>query len=363
MKNTLKILLLFLLISCQNQKSDPKIEKGRELIKNTMKEHNMVGLAITIIKDGKTVWSEGFGYANLESETKVDPEKTMFRVGSISKPITSTAIALLYESGQVRLNDNVREYVPYFPEKQYPFTVKQLAGHMAGIRHYNYSKPGEYDNKKRYTSVKESLTVFQDDSLIYKPGDQFRYSSFGFNLLSAVVEGASNQNYLNFLQKELFDPVGMNHTSADFTDSVIVGRTGFYEFDSASMKIINGEFVDNSYKWAGGGFLSSSMDLARFGWAFHNNEVVSDSVKQLFTSQTQLNNGEMNHYALGWTDVGTDEFGNRSYGHGGGAVGGGALLRIYLDHDLVIAITRNTWKDGGLGDLAPQIVNVFTTKE
>tara|TARA_B100001989_G_C24109736_1_gene255725 strand:- start:49 stop:456 length:408 start_codon:yes stop_codon:yes gene_type:complete len=135
MKNTLKILLLFLLISCQNQKSDPKIEKGRELIKNTMKEHNMVGLAITIIKDGKTVWSEGFGYANLESETKVDPEKTMFRVGSISKPITSTAIALLYESGQVRLNDNVREYVPYFPEKQYPFTVKQLAGHMAGIRH------------------------------------------------------------------------------------------------------------------------------------------------------------------------------------------------------------------------------------
>lgn len=359
------IIIIFTLISCETDQktTDPKLTEARRMVDSTMEAHNLVGLAITIIKDGNIIFSEGFGYANLEAQTQVHPENTMFRVGSISKPMTVTAIAKLYEEGKLDIYEDARKYVPYFPKKRYDFTIKQLAGHMAGIRHYNYSTPGEYISKKRYTSVKESLNVFKDDSLVYKPGEQWKYSSFGFNLLSAVVEGASGQDFTAYLEEELFTPIGMNHTSPDYSDSVVVGRTGFYEFDSASMKIINGEFADNSYKWAGGGFLSSSVDLARFGWAWHSNQIVSDSIKQLFTTHTHLNNGEENRYALGWTDTGTDVFGKRNYGHGGGAVGGGALLRIYLDDNLVIAFTKNTWKDGDIRGVIPKLVELYTNSE
>lgn len=367
MKFLSPLICAFIIISISScnptpEKLNDKITEARRLIDSTMQAHNLVGMSITIIQDGEIRFSEGFGYANLEAQSKVHPENTMFRIGSISKPITATAIAKLYEAGKLNLYDDARKYVPYFPKKRYDFTVWHLASQMSGIRHYNYDTPGEYISKKRYKSVEESLSVFMNDSLVFKPGDQWKYSSFGFNTLSAVVEGASGKEFISYLDEEIFTPVGMDHTNADYSDSVIVGRTGFYQFDSASMTIINGEFADNSYKWAGGGLLSSSMDLARFGWAWHSNQIVSDTTKQLFITQTFLNNGKQNRYALGWTDTGEDSFGRRSYGHGGGAVGGGALVRIYLDDNLIIALTKNTWKDGDIRGIIPKLVDMFDEK-
>jgi CubicO group peptidase (beta-lactamase class C family) len=355
------VVAISVLFACSNvqQREDDRVARARAIMEQMVNDNQAVGLAITIIKDGKKLFSEGVGYADLENQTVVDPATTMFRIGSVSKSFTSTALAKLYEEGKVELNADARKYVPQFPAKKYTFTVKQVAGHLSGIRHYN-GQDAEYFSIKRYKSIDEALTLFADDTLLFKPGEKYRYSSFGYNLLSAIIEGASGQNYLDYLQTEIFDELGMNHTSADYVDSIIIGRAGAYELDTVFNKFLNTRYVDNSYKWAGGGFLSTSEDIAKFAWAFHNGEIVNDTTKQLFTKAGTLNNGEKVDYALGWTTIGEDAEGNRNYGHGGTAVGGSANMRIYPDANMVMAFAKNTWKQNK--DLRPalaEIANLF----
>lgn len=353
-------IVITVLFGCKpSPPTDTKIEKGRAIIEQLMNEQHIVGLSITVVREGEMVWSEGFGYSNLESQTKVDPGKTMFRIGSVSKPITAIAAAKLYEEGKLNLDADIRTYLPYFPQKKHPITVRHLASHTSGIRHYN-GDPREYFNKNRFKSVKESLTLFQHDSLLFKPGEQFRYSSFGYNTLSAVIEGASSRNYHRYLKTKLFDPLRMNHTIPDYSDSIIVGRSGHYEFDTVSNTIINAEFVDNSYKWAGGGFLSTSEDLARLAWAFHNHQIVSDTTQQLFTSRQQLNNGEYTNYGLGWSIY--DDLSVASYGHGGTAVGGKGTIRIFPEQNMVITVATNNWKVNYRDEL-DEIVKIFVLEK
>ncbi|MGB3589594.1 MAG: serine hydrolase domain-containing protein [Tunicatimonas sp.] len=349
------ILGTFTVSSFSQNISSSKITECQTIIKKMMAEKHVVGMAITVIQRGDTVWSEGFGFADLENQTKVDPATTLFRVGSVSKPLTSTAVAKLYEQNQLNLDDKIHQYVPYFPKKRYPITVRHLASHTSGIRHYS-SEPEEYWNQKFFGSVKESLTMFQDDSLLFEPGEKFRYSSFGYNTLSAVIEGASGSDYLSYLDKSIFTPLGMHHTIADFTDSVIVGRSEPYQYDTVSSSVINTDFVDNSYKWAGGGLLSTTEDMATFAWAFHKNQIVSESTKQLFTQPLQLNSGEYHAYALGWAR--SADLSDPNYGHGGTAIGGKGSIKIYPESDLVIAIAANVWKVG-YRDEIDQVIDLW----
>src|SRR3989441_12200340 len=140
------------------------------------------GVQVAVAVNGKLVWSEGFGDADAERKKPVTRE-TQFRIGSVSKPLTATAVALLYEQGKVDLDAPVQRYVPSFPDKGYPITTRQLAGHLAGIRHY---RGDEFVLNRRFGSVGEGLTIFQDDSLLFPPGTRFSYSSYGWNLISAV---------------------------------------------------------------------------------------------------------------------------------------------------------------------------------
>ena len=354
------VLYVFLISSCTPPPiADDRQDRARQVISKMMDEKNIAGFAITIIQDGETVWSEGFGYANLELEVPVDPEKTMFRIGSVSKTFTAIGAARLFQKGSLDLQADARSYVPYFPEKRYPFTVAQVAGHNSGIRHYS-GDPNEYASKRRYKSVEESLSIFMEDSLLFEPGTQHRYSSFGYNTMSAIIEGASGQNFIDYIQEEIFDVAGLLHTSADFTDSIIVGRSGHYEFDSAANKLVNTVFVDNSYKWAGGGFLSSSADIARLGWAWHTNQIVADTVKQLFLTDQQLKNGKFTSYGLGWDLY--DDLIVPSYGHGGTAVGGKATLRVLPEYNMVIGIATNMWKIQYREELQ-EIVKIFLGME
>src|SRR5712671_8010285 len=145
------------------------------------------GVQVAVAVNGKLVWSEGFGYADAERQQPVTRE-TQFRIGSVSKPLTATAVVLLYERGKLDLDVPVQRYVPSFPDKGTPITTRQLGGHLAGIRHY---QGDEFTLNQRFPTVTAALAIFQNDSLVAKPGTRFSYSSYGFNLISAVVESAS----------------------------------------------------------------------------------------------------------------------------------------------------------------------------
>jgi len=328
------------------------IEESTIAIQSMLDETKLPGISISIGHQGKIVWSRGFGYADIESKTAVDPAFSKFRIGSVSKPITAYAIGLLQQERKLDLDATIQTYVPSFPQKEWPITVRQTAGHLAGIRHY---KGFEIFNQRHFTNVTEGLEMFQDSPLLHEPGSVYQYSSYGWNLLSAVIETSAEDDFLNFMDTRVFKPLGMEQTMADDLTKEIDGRVTFYN-------MIRGEPVpappvDNSYKWAGGGFLSTTDDLIRFAFAHLDPPDLEPETIELLWESMTTTDGKRTNYGIGWFTR-RDKNGLLSVGHNGGSVGGVTAFRIYPERDLAIAIVINATKAKAKG-LPQKIVRNF----
>jgi serine beta-lactamase-like protein LACTB len=289
-------------------------------------------LSLAVAVDGKIVYSEGFGLADLEERTPVWPT-TKFRIGSVSKPLTAAALVLLVEQGKLDLDAPVQKYVPSFPDKGARITARMLAGHLGGIRHY---KDQEFLISRHYDNVLAGLQIFADDPLVAAPGTQFNYSSYGYNLLSAVIEAAAGQDFLSYMRQQVFEPLGLRGTVADQPSEIIAQRARFYTREK-DKPLRNAPFVDNSYKWAGGGFLSNAEDLVRFGSALLQPGFLKpESLRLLFTSQ-KTSKGEETGYGMGW-GIHDSKSGLRVYEHSGGSAGGSSQLILYPDTQVVVAM-------------------------
>ncbi len=335
MKTFQLVILLtgFLFFSaCKTQQEFPFAEKQALDIQ---KAGETPGMAVSVSKDGNIIWSKGFGVGHLEQQVPVYPDKTKFRIGSISKALTSAAVGILVDEGKLDLDAPVQQYVSSFPEKRYPITVRQLAGHLAGIRHYWGE---EFLSVKRYHTVKEGLEIFMHDTLLFEPGTKYSYTSYGFNLLSAVVEGASGQDFLTYMEQKVFEPLGMKNTIADLNDTIIHYRSGFYSMNQG--RVVNAPLVDNSYKWAGGGYLSTSEDLVHFGNAMLSNMLFPKEIVDELIKSQKTKDGKETGYGIGWSS-GVNKYNRKFYGHGGGSIGGSCNLLIFPDKKLVIAAVTN----------------------
>lgn len=354
MQLSLRLLLVFILLAGFSCAPKPgPAEKASELVQAWMEETHAVGVTVSVGRDGEIIWSQGFGYADLEQDVPVDPGKTLFRVGSVAKSMTATAVGILYEAGKLDLDAPVQTYVPGFPQKQGVITPRLLGGHIAGIRHY---QGDENLSNVPYDSVTASLAIFKDDPLLHAPGSKYHYSSYGFNLLSAVVEGASGEDFLSFMDEEVFKPFDMQHTVADKVYSIIPGRGRYYWVDDAGT-VSNAPAVDNSYKWAGGGLISTSEDLVRMGFGYLNHTVLKpETTKLLWTPQT-LTNGEQTDYGIGWRR-GENHTGRPWVGHGGGSVGGSTRFEIYPEENLVVAVISNR-SDQDWNDISFKVAELF----
>ncbi len=346
------------------------IEEARELVVAQREELGIPGISAAVGIDGTIVWSEGFGYADLEHRVPATAT-TLYRIGSVSKPVTATAVVQLVLAGALDMDAPVQRYVPTFPEKEYPITTRQLAGHIAGVRHYRGNESvGE--GQRHYNDVVHALSIFGEDPLLFEPGTQYSYSSYGWNLISAVVQGATEERFLDYIQREVFDPLGMNHTHADDPRWIIPDRTRFYSVSDD--RVINAPFVDNSYKWAGGGFISSVEDLVRFGSAhLEPGFLPAEGLELLFTSQ-RLTSGEETGYGVGWSvrllgDLFSENSPMRDspladlrvMQHGGSSVGGRAILVLIPEKKMVIAGLVNFSRFRGQ-PLAGSIAAAFLTE-
>jgi CubicO group peptidase (beta-lactamase class C family) len=299
-----------------------------------MKEQGVPGLSVAVGVAGEIVWAEGFGFADLENRVPVWPE-TRFRVASISKALTAGAIGRLLEEGQLELDEPVQRYVPSFPEKRWPVTTRLLAGHLGGIRHY---RGDEFESRAHYGDVVDALEIFADDSLIHEPGTAYSYSTYGWNLISAVVQGAAGEPFLDYTRRSVFEPIGMDDTVAEHVDSLIYHRARFY-LRAEDGRLVNAPYVDNSNKWSGGGFLSTAEDLVRYGFAYLEDGFLHpETVDLLFTSQRNQD-GEPVDYGIGWRV--TEEEGRKIVSHTGGAMGGTTILLLYPDEGIVVSIVTN----------------------
>ena len=309
------------------------IAKARAILHSRMDD--FPGLSVAVGVDGRIVWAEGFGWADIEQRVPVRPS-SKFRVGSVAKPMTAALLALIYERGGIDLDAPVQRYVPSFPEKKHPITTRQLAGHLAGIRHY---QGDEMLSSRNYETILEGLEIFEDDALLFEPGTQYSYSTYAWNLISAIIEGATGKAFLTQMDERVFEPLGMRDTSADQNRFIVFDRVRPYVVDEDG-RFANAPYVDNSYKWAGGGFVSTAEDLVRFGFAhLEPGFLEAATLETLHTSQ-KAKDGKETGYGIGWR-VSKDERGRRVVGHGGGSVGGTTRLTIYPEESLVIAMITN----------------------
>lgn len=336
---------LLLLSACQAP--EPTSDAGskyRDHANAFMATSDVPGMAVSIYKKGEIIFSEGFGYADIEQEVPVEPASTKFRIASISKTVSMDALAQLVEEGKLDIDKEVQAYVPDFPKKRWPLTTRLVGGHIAGIRHY---RGDEFLSSKFYPTVKEGLDIFKDDTLLFEPGTKYSYSSYGFNLISAVIESAAGEPFLDYMQKTVFDKLNMNNTQPEFMDKIIAHRGRYYVRTDDG--VVNAPFVDNSYKWAGGGFLSTSEDLITFAKAHLKPGHLKQETLDLLTTSQKLADGSETGYGIGWV-TNTDKQGHHWIGHSGGAVGGTSKMVIYPDEDIIVVILTNI-SSAGFGEL------------
>lgn len=311
------------------------IEKSSFVIDTLKVSQNIPGLQIAVMHRGNLVFSKGFGFADLEQQVPVDTN-TKMRIGSVSKTLTSAAVGKLIEQNRLNLDAPVQQYVDYFPKKKHNITTRQVAGHIAGIRHY---RGDEFLLDTRFQNVKESLEIFDEDTLLFEPGTEYSYSSYGWNLISAVVEEVSGEQFVSFMEREVFKPLKLQKTVADYTDSLIYDRTSYYSRSDDGV-IINAPYVDNSYKWAGGGFLGTAEDLTKFGKAIFWSDFLQPETVDVLIDPMELNSGESTNYGIGWR-TGTDEENRRYYGHSGGSVGGTTQFVVFPEQEVIVAVIAN----------------------
>ncbi|MGD9906005.1 MAG: serine hydrolase domain-containing protein [Vicinamibacterales bacterium] len=309
------------------------------------------GLAAAVVVGESIVWAQGFGLADLEQGVPVRPE-SVFRIASISKPIAATAVMQLVERGLVSLDDPIQRFVPTFPRKAAgEIRIRHLLTHTSGIRHY---RGNEMNSRDAYPSVERALSVFRNDPLLFAPGERYAYSTYGYNLLAGVVEAASGRSFEDYLRLNVFGPAGMTSTFLERPQEVIRWRARQYVRGPLAGTWLQAPYVDLSVKWAGGGMISSVLDLARFDIALNTGRLLRpETVERMYVSG-RLNNGGYTGYGLGW--MVSQEGGRLRVAHSGGATGGTTYILREPRTRLASVILTNLDNVPRLRELAEQLL-------
>jgi CubicO group peptidase (beta-lactamase class C family) len=337
------------------------VDRGRQLARAGLVRQNVPGLSVAVGVGDDIVWAEGFGWADMERRVPVAPGMR-FRIGHASKPLTSAAVGLLLERGKLRLDDEIQTYVPEFPRKQWPITLRQLMGHVAGIRHYQSdedSTPTAHCN-----SAVDGVKRFADDPLRFEPDSQYGYSTFGWVLVSAAIEAAAKEPLSTFMTAEVFKPLGMTATTFESSTEPMADRVTFYQrrfTGDGGEGVVPATTVDYSCFAGAGAILSTPSDLVRFGLAINGGKLLQRRTVQKLQTPQLLTSGEETEYGLGWMVEEVTLAGEpaRMVHHASRSLKGGTASFItFPDRGLVVAVTANI-ANAITRDIALAIAQVF----
>ncbi len=338
-----------------------QITRAQEYLLTIPKKINVPSFSIAVGLKGKIIWSEAVGYQDMENKIEANPN-SIYRIGSTSKAVTSTLVAKLFDNGQINLEKVITDEIENYPLKKWGFTPRQLLSHSAGVPDYNDLKLGglykTLCNCKNYKSVTESLNIFNKVRLQYEPNTNYQYTSLDFVLLSAYLETITDMDFLSLLNSEIINPLQMENTFGDNSIYEKGSIARFYKTKGSNYKkwpafgIFNKK-IDLSYKWAGGGLLSTPTDLVKMGNAILTDSTfISKKTMSVFFKQQELENGEVNpqRYALGWRsyyEYEDDAFTKKVWmvHHGGISKGAMNFLLLFPEYDLVINASINTRTD------------------
>ncbi|HEY8558759.1 MAG TPA: serine hydrolase [Pyrinomonadaceae bacterium] len=313
--------------------SPAQIKEFEEFVSAQMAVDKVPGLSVGYMK-GDEIWAKGFGFADLENRAPARAE-SMYRLASVTKPMTAAAVLQLAEKGKLDLDAEVQTYVPYFPKKNFPVTVRQLLGHLGGISHYkNYDAEGRF---KDFKDTRQSIAVFENFDLVAEPGTRYSYSSYGYNLLGAVIEGASGTPYAEYMRENVWRPLAMDNILMDDPREIIPNRVrGYVNVDG---RIKNSEFVDISSRFAAGGTRATVVDLLKFGKGISDGRILSKASLDLMFDSMVTKAGAPTNYSAGWDTTPTN--GRFVVSHSGGQQETSTYLFAFPSRKLVIAVMSN----------------------
>lgn len=331
------------------------------------------GISAAVAINGELTWAGVSGWSDIATKTPVTTD-SQFRIGSTAKALTGTALARMVDANLIKLDNPISHYMAVLPNQQWRnITPRQLASHMSGLPHYkrNTDYMGLYKTitlQARYDDVEDALTVFDGSELLFEPGSNFSYSSFGTVLLSAVMKNAAHSAYLDIMQKQVFDPLAMQATMAEYKAEDSRHLASFYLHDQESQdQVRKWRTVDLSHRLAGGGFISTSSDLVKLGAAFLQDDFISSQTRDTFWTPQTLPDGNQtpNGYALGWrymTRQVDPEFGDLTFAnHGGVSRGAQSWLMVIPEHNMSIAVNINANTDvfWDFGQVSLQLAKMF----
>ena len=315
--------------------STKRLKRVEAAVETERVRQGVVGLTAAVAARGTTRWVGAFGKADLENDVTTKTG-TLFRTGSLSKPLTAVAALQLWERGRLDLDAPVQKYVPAFPEKPWRITVRMLLGHLGGIRHY---RGEEIDSTRHYENVMEPLRIFSADALAHEPRTKYLYSSYGYNLAGAAVEGAAGVPFLEYLRAHVLAPAKMEATRDDNARDIVPHRTRWYS-RTKDGRVINAPLADTSNKIPGGGMVTTAEDLLRFAAAWEQEKLLKPGTMRMQTERQKLANGSATGYGLGWNL--SRVAGKTAISHGGSQQGCKTLLVMFPEMRLTVAVLTNS---------------------
>lgn len=283
-------------------KLDPRIAaQVDEVIRAKIDETGAVGLAVGIIQDRRVALVETYGLANRETNKPVT-RNTMFRWASCSKPVTALAAMQLVDQGRLNLDDDIRKYVPEFPQHDATITVRQLLCHQGGIVHYSNGKViptlVDYEKAHPFADVVVALDRFKASPLVAVPGTKYSYSTYGYILLSAVVQRAGNEPFAEQVSKRIAGPAKLKSLQPDYQWINIPHRAeGYRKKDDMIVPSVD---EDVSWKLGGGGFISNIDDFAGFAATLLQGNLLSPTAYEAMWTRQHTTDGKETEYGLGF---------------------------------------------------------------
>jgi len=339
------------------------IDASRQALRTALADGNIPGMSVAVGVKGELVWAEGLGWADLEDRIQVEPDMR-FRLGTASKAVTSAAIGVLLDQDRIKLDEEIQTYVPEFPKKQWPVTLRQLMAHTTGLS-TDAGDEGPFGESCQRPV--EGLKLVANDRLRFEPDTQYRYSTFGWILVSAAIESVAKEPFERFMRTTIFEPLGMLDTRMDSKTEAMSKRVTFYFPRFAADNRYGMQFApDVDYSCYAGsiGFLSTPSDMVRFAIGLTRGSPVSPETVQLLQTSHRLRSGTDTGYGLGWDLETTTVLGKptQTIGYDGESIGGivGSFL-IFPEYDIVVVIMTNTsWVE--TNGLAAKVVEVFAAK-
>ncbi|MEM1180621.1 MAG: serine hydrolase [Acidobacteriota bacterium] len=316
------------------------------------------GATALVVKEGEVLYRGARGMADLEMGVELDPGH-VFRLGSITKQFTGAAIMILAEDGELSVDDPITKFLPDYPTHGHTITVEHLLVHTSGVASYT-GIPGYMASGKirRDLSTEELVDVFDDIEMDFAPGDAWNYSNSGYVLLGAIVEAVSGESYADFVQKRIFEPLGMKDSHYG-GHQLIPRRVEGYDGGPGDYR--NAPYLSMTQPHAAGSLLSTVDDLARWQQAFWGGEVMSMESVARMTKRYALNDGEEFDYGYGY-QVG-DLRGERMVHHGGGIFGFSTHALWLPEREIFVAVLSNSpGNPTGPGDVSRRLAALAMEK-